>query len=292
MNVDSMGTSQSAAVDNNSKVVVAADDDDDDGMFQGLVLCGVSISPDILNDILAYVPKHDLVKNCVLVCRLWKSVLDAQTIWKLKCVRENIPFPSRVVGLPRHFYRRLCFKNPFGRNLIKNPCGDDKLRHWIFKQSGGDGWTVETPPEGVDPLIEIPELRNVGSCFATSYAECIKYQTVDLIAEGCLEETLDKMQPKIMVSDWYAARFDCACRYQLEVVLLDKDKQEMKSFCHGPIDEQQWVGKQWHKVEHSFQGYGPGLRYVFFQQLGHDLQFWAGHYGSKMTASTVRVLVD
>ena len=43
-------------------------------------------------------------------------------------------------------------------------------------------------------------------------------------------------------------------------------------------------------MEHFFRNYGVGVRYVKFEHDGQDTQFWAGHYGSKITGSTVKLI--
>uniref|UniRef100_A0A915IFS6 FBA domain-containing protein n=1 Tax=Romanomermis culicivorax TaxID=13658 RepID=A0A915IFS6_ROMCU len=50
---------------------------------------------------------------------------------------------------------------------------------------------------------------------------------------------------------------------------------------------EQWAGHAWKKVSHKFENYGIGLRYILFQSMGIDNQFWAGHYGPKMAKSSV-----
>jgi len=164
------------------------------------------------------------------------------------------------------------------------------MRYWHYTE-GGDGWIPEKQPAGADDFNTVEELAGVTSCFATSYHKCSKHQTIDLIQEGCHAYILDELQPEILIQDWHAARFDCACRYELTVILLDGRRKPMQTFSTGNIDETQWTGRAWHKVTHKFKNYGAGLRYVRFEQVGHDLQYWAGNYGSKMTGSTVRVIL-
>jgi len=40
-----------------------------------------------------------------------------------------------------------------------------------------------------------------------------------------------------------------------------------------------------------FQSYGPGVRYIKFYHGGMDTQFWAGHYGSKMSGASVKLII-
>ena len=40
-----------------------------------------------------------------------------------------------------------------------------------------------------------------------------------------------------------------------------------------------------------FQKYGPGVRFIRFYHGGKDTQFWAGHYGSKMSGACVKLMI-
>uniref|UniRef100_T1JA99 F-box domain-containing protein n=1 Tax=Strigamia maritima TaxID=126957 RepID=T1JA99_STRMM len=258
--------------------------------LNGLTLGDHQLSPEIICTVLSYVPVDNLILNCRLVCKNWKYLIDDQTIWRLKCDQNKIALPRSLLvhGTPLHFYRTMCIKNPYGRNFIKNPCGEEGMRYWHYR-NGGNGWVIEKPPVGADDFNQVEELCVAGiqSCFASSYQSCTKYQTIDLISEGCHDFVLDQVQPEIKIEDWHAGRFDCACRYVLLVQLLDGMGNELQQFTTGDIDEPQWTGRKWSKVKHTFSDYGAGLRYIKFFQRGHDLQFWNGNYGSKMTASSI-----
>lgn len=43
------------------------------------------------------------------------------------------------------------------------------------------------------------------------------------------------------------------------------------------------------QVEYTFSNYGRGVRFIEFKHEGKDTQFWAGHYGSKMSGAVVKV---
>ncbi|KAK6641688.1 hypothetical protein RUM44_013403 [Polyplax serrata] len=174
------------------------------------------------------------------------------------------------------------------------PAGE-KLKYWDILSSGGDGWGVEKPPLGCDNLSENCETVNVSSdiithnsCFVTSYYSCTKKQLIDLRKEGIYPEVIDKLQPRITISDWCSGRFDCGAIYDLKVTLLNENLETVADFevrKHvGAADGTQWV-----KVSHVFTNYGPGVKFIEFYHGGMDSQFWKGHYGSKMTGSTVTV---
>ncbi|MGH0167991.1 UNVERIFIED_CONTAM: hypothetical protein FKN15_060170 [Acipenser sinensis] len=191
------------------------------------------------------------------------------------------------------------------KNLIKNPHGAEQFEGWEITENGGSQWRVEELPG--DCGKEFPD-ETVQSYFATSFELCLKKQVLDLRAEGYSEELLDTVQPKITVQDWYAGRSDCGCIYQLCVSLLNESQetvQEFKpdpvthtfegygpgvrfvSFEHGGQDSKYWDG--WFGVTHTFEGYGPGVRFVSFEHGGQDSKYWDGWFGVRVTNSSVEV---
>lgn len=246
------------------------------------------ISEDILIHILSFLHPSDLLRNCSLVCRQWKQLIDGHSIWKRKCLRDGKTIPKYCFEtIPENFYRNIYLSNPYGRNLLRNPYGSEKLEYWTITAGDDGGWTVEDVPQGADP---VPCEAGGASCFATSYMRCEKYQEIDLIKEGINEELIDVIHPPIAVGEWHAARFDCGSTYELRVLLLNAEHSEIDSFEYGPYEEQQWTGRAWAKAEHVFKDYNPGVRYIVLEHHGKDTQFWAGHYGSKMSGGYVRFL--
>lgn len=87
-----------------------------------------SIFDDLLVDILSYVSAEDLVNNCRLVCKKWEAVIEGHSVWKIKCQRENKRIPAITFNqIPQHYYRKIYVYNPYGRNLLENPCGEGKI---------------------------------------------------------------------------------------------------------------------------------------------------------------------
>ena len=71
------------------------------------------------------------LKNCRLVCHQWNRIIDDKLFWKHKAEEEdkicNFQVPLNDKLIPWSFYARVYLHKPFGRNLIKNPCGMGKL---------------------------------------------------------------------------------------------------------------------------------------------------------------------
>ncbi|KAH0631614.1 hypothetical protein JD844_006035 [Phrynosoma platyrhinos] len=245
----------------------------------------LKLLPDeLLELILSWVPSRTLVRHCRLVCRKWRDLIDKPTIWKLQWERD----PSKKAALeavkhcPPMDWCRVGVLQPFGRNLIKNPCGKEKFQHWEV-QHGGDKWKVEV---NRDPV----EGAEAQTCFVSSFKWCVKSQVVDLLKEGFWEELLDTYQPDIFISDWWGAREDCGCDYKILVSLRAADRTSViASFVAKPDSIPQWNDSKYQQTSHVFRNYGPGVRYVYFTHAGKDTQFWAGHYGARITNSTVLV---
>ncbi|XP_022104247.1 F-box only protein 6-like [Acanthaster planci] len=250
---------------------------------------------ELLTEILSFVPPKWLL-NCALVCRAWRDVVQSQGLWRKMCQRTGRFIEKYMAPHYPEDWREFYFKCPYTRNLIKNPSGKDGLNAgWIITGNGGDGWLVETERAGSESKPD--ELRAISDGsphhFATSYGWCIRHQLIDLVAEGCSEAMLDKAQPDIFVSEWFAARFDCGSVYEL-TVQLQRDESGNKDriidkFTFGPYTTPQWGPSYWKEASHVFSGYGPGLRFIHYEDRSKDTQFWAGHYGSKMAGSVVRL---
>lgn len=96
------------------------------------IRCLVDLNPlpdELLVLILSWVPGRILVTRCRLVCQRWRDLIDRPTLWMLKLKRDPakrdlLEAALKVTGhLPQIEWCRLAVLEPFGRNLIKNPCG-------------------------------------------------------------------------------------------------------------------------------------------------------------------------
>uniref|UniRef100_A0A8C8RP30 F-box protein 27 n=1 Tax=Pelusios castaneus TaxID=367368 RepID=A0A8C8RP30_9SAUR len=246
--------------------------------------CCLDLLPDeLLVQILSWVPGRALLTRCRQVCRRWRDLLDAPTVWRLRCERRGQRAALAAARLcPPPLWSRLDLLEPFGRNLIRNPCGEGGFTHWKVR-NGGDGWQVG---ENCHPV----EGASAQTCFISSYTWCLKWQVIDLLKEGLWEELLDTYQPEIYISDWWGARQDCGCKYSIHIKLLAADQKTLiAEFQASPEPIQQWNDALYHQVSHTFRKYGSGVRYVSFFHRGKDTQYWAGHYGARITNSTVMV---
>uniref|UniRef100_A0A8C7BAZ4 FBA domain-containing protein n=1 Tax=Neovison vison TaxID=452646 RepID=A0A8C7BAZ4_NEOVI len=166
--------------------------------------------------VLSHVPPRTLRTSCRRDCL--PARLDIRP-GLLRCLQARPPEPPVLLS-------RFCELRPFGRNLIRNPCGQEGLQGWTV-QHGGDGWVVEVN------LTQVPGAPSQ-NCFVSSYKWCSKKQVLDLVKEGLWPELLDSGRIEICVSDWWGARDDCGCVYRLLVQLLDARLNVLDEFSSSP----------------------------------------------------------
>ncbi|KAG7323129.1 hypothetical protein KOW79_012831 [Hemibagrus wyckioides] len=235
---------------------------------------------DAIEEILYNLPGQQVILVCRLVCTEWKSVVDSTAFWRERCRREGFK-PLNTHKVPRDWqeYYFLCKKR---RNLLKNPNAEDGFTGWNIIENGGDKWVVEN-------MFSPHPDETVTKCFVTSYLQCIKSQLIDLEKEGYNPAFMDEIQPDIVISDWYAPRWDCGSVYEIRVELLNRKKKTVQFFQPDPVEFPQWNDQQWEQMTYTFKDYGPGVRFIHFKHGGRDTQFWAGHYGIRVTNSSVEI---
>lgn len=252
---------------------------------RGQRMSGSSLLPEeVLLQILSLVPATDLIRCCSLVCARWRDVTNSPTLWRMKCLDEG--YISKESPRNPKDWKQFYYLSSKKQNLLRNPKATDGFSSWSIEKNGGDQWAIEDLPgtHGQD----FPD-GDVTKYFVTSYEPCKKSQLIDLKKMGYGKKLLDLVQPNIVIRDWYAAREDCGCRYEVHVKLLSEKKKTMKVFKPEPVTINQWSDAKWRQMTHTFSNYGPGVRYVYFQHGGQDTQFWAGWYGVRVTCSSVTV---
>ncbi|XP_014448428.1 F-box only protein 27 [Tupaia chinensis] len=252
------------------------------------------LPPELLLVVLSHVPPRALLGRCRRVCRGWRALVDGQALWLLILARDRGAAGRALLSLVRRCLPQagdarpcplglFCLRRPIGRNLIRNPCGQEGLQQWVV-QHGGHRWVVE---ENKTPVPGAPSQ----TCFVTSFSWCSKKQVLDLQEEGLWPELLDSDGIEIYVSDWWGARHDCGCEYQIRVQLLDARQTVLDEFFETPDPIQQWNNNINLQVTHVFSNIRTGVRFVSFEHKGKDTQYWAGHYGARVTNSSVIVRV-
>ncbi len=174
--------------------------------------------------------------------------------------------------------------NPnFGRNLLTNPDAETgDLSGWTILENGGRGWRV----------------RGAGAhtgeyAFQTSFDWGRKYQVIDLIAKGFTEQELDEVH-NVYISDWFSGIGYSSSQTldfgQLKVELRDASHNVIASYDSGEFRTPEAptpYGVNYIEYSHVFQNYGPGLRFIYFEHGGNDVENWAGHYGTLIDNASV-----
>ncbi|XP_073794854.1 uncharacterized protein fbxo44.8 isoform X1 [Danio rerio] len=169
-------------------------------------------------------------------------------------------------------------------NLLINPSAEDGLQGWKMVHSGSGCWVTA---ENSKPLTD-----TVTRCFVTSFGLCLKRQLIDLQKEGYSDTFMDQVQPHIKISDWYEPRFDCGCEYQICVELLDQENKPISTFEPEKVVFHFGNSQPWCQTAHVFKNYGAGVRFIRFTHGGKDTHYWAGHYGIRVTNSSVEICPD
>ena len=152
-------------------------------------------------------------------------------------------------------------------NIAYNGNAAGGLAGWNLTLNGGNGWAVN------------------GNSFRTSYSLAKKSQVIDLLAQGYSKELLDTA-PEISISENYRGVWpDFSDTYFFRVELRDEKGEVIEAFNSGTLT----ANNTWQTVSSSFNDYGTGLRYIFIEHGGKDVEFWAGHYGTEIGNLNVQV---
>ncbi len=162
-----------------------------------------------------------------------------------------------------------------GLNLLENPSAESVfLSGWdIHASTPSDGWSVRNG--GVDGCRR----------FITSYEWCIRSQELDLAARGYATAELDAA-PAVDVAEWFGGNDPDPNDYAyLRVELRDAGHVAFATFDTGIFR----TSAGWREISHQFTGYGPGLRYIYWEDGGRDTEDWGTQYGATLDAASCQV---
>lgn len=281
---------------------------------------------EILTLILLKLSAKELCKSTILTCKNWKNLIDSNSFWTAKLLNDSKANFELIKYLNTdncYLPKKLYFRNPYAKNLIKNPCGEQNFDNWAFKpnfcfeqnsnyeinnqngyldisnlssfqvslfksnrnSSESNGFLIETENNGAQPIFD-SENKKLAK-FATSHFMGSKYQIIDLAKEGVDGNVIIKLKPKIEIIDFYSGRHDCDAEYHIRVSLFDENLTKIYTISFDHLISQYNNGK-WHKFYHVLENYPDNLRYILFHHGGKDTQFWSGYHGVKITNSIVR----
>ncbi|CAF0875050.1 unnamed protein product [Brachionus calyciflorus] len=279
---------------------------------------------ELLTLILIKIPGKELCKSIVLTCKKWNKIINSESFWARKLLLESLASQKLITTLINFNCfepRRLYFKNPYEKNLIRNPCAEFGYEYWhtrsfiMLKYSREVGssdyydfynglylqncfhdsltqqeyWGFKIEP---DDYLSRPAYDLEGNPFryyATPYYNATKYQLIDLLSEGVDQKVMEKIKPKIIIEDWYAARTDFGAEYKIDVIFYDSQYKKLEWFEYSEKVPKGGDGK-WKKFKKTIENYSKDVRYILFEHFGKDLEFIVGHYGTKLTNSSLKLL--
>lgn len=169
-------------------------------------------------------------------------------------------------------------------NLLTNPGAEtNDLSGWTIIANGGNGWgvTTSTPYQGTYR-------------FMTSYDWDKRSQEIDLLAKGYTAAQLDAAST-VSASEWFGEMWK-GDDYYLKVELRDVNHNVITSWYSGILNTGGVANDPsddaWYQLEHTFSGYGPGLRYIYWEDGSKDTEGWAGWYGAKLDAAYLSINID
>ncbi|XP_074133956.1 F-box only protein 27 isoform X2 [Sminthopsis crassicaudata] len=249
-----------------------------------------SLPLEVWLQILSHVPPRTLVTRCRAVCRQWRALVDGPRLWRLLWARAQ-DAPSQALLVATYYcppttklcsWAHLGILKPLARNLLQNTCGEEGFQKWNVKNDG-HGWKVE------ENLRPVPG-ATAQTCFVSSFMWCQKRQVLNLHAQGLWPELLDDPRTEIHISDWWGARSDCGSQYQLHVKLVAANRRTvLAKFDAEPDPIPCPNDNPYLQVSHVFTNFPKGVRFIVFEHAGKDTQYWAGHYGARITHSCVKV---
>lgn len=88
--------------------------------------------------ILSFVDNNTLSKKCRFVCKQWNELIKTY-VWKLKAERKHrgmFKDLKLTKRLPWSVYHSIARRNAFGKNLLRNNCGQSGFKHWRVMNIG------------------------------------------------------------------------------------------------------------------------------------------------------------
>ena len=89
----------------------------------------------VLENILLQINGQDLCKTCCLVCKNWLHLIELNSFWIKKCIKEKKLNNKLKHNLDKKFKKWKAKELYFNKlyvtaNLLKNPNGKEMLKHW------------------------------------------------------------------------------------------------------------------------------------------------------------------
>jgi hypothetical protein len=243
--------------------------------------------------------------SCTPVGACCDNVTGACTLLYGGLCPANGNFSSDLVCAPTtcpQFQWACCFSDGSCLSMYQNDCGTHAGAVWAPGQTCGvyacpsctnvlanpgaetgdlSGWTIDLNAAGWQSGTNAGYMHSGNNYFATSFTLSRRHQLIDL-TQFMTASQLDAA-PDISAGEWVRARTDQSGQYYILVQLLAADQTTViSSFNDGTSTAltQLPAGSPYALVSHTFSAYGPGVRYLWFEDGGRDLAGWSGFYGT------------
>jgi hypothetical protein len=156
--------------------------------------------------------------------------------------------------------------------VLANPGAEtNDMSGWTIDAAGGNGWSTNFDGD----------VHSGAHSFQTSYALDRRHQLIDL-TQFLSPAQLDAA-PAFSAGEWVHTRFDAGGYYYILIQLLAADQTTViASFNSGTATALITLpaNSPWTLVSNTFTGYGPGVRYLRFEDGGYSVPFFGGNYGT------------
>ncbi|CAI5782965.1 Hypothetical predicted protein [Podarcis lilfordi] len=172
----------------------------------------------------------------------------------------------------------------------------DDLDYWTTKTVGEAQWKIQEVSEKASLRLGMRDflLRNrpvddgpclqVKKCFAACDGLCAKSQFIILKDEGYWDELIDRVKPTVVVTDcFYCTK---GTQYQLRVQLLSADFKVLRERCSEDLFMNGSKHGRWREVCYSIFGCPPGVRYIYFEHRGQNVNE-RNHKGVRITNTSI-----
>lgn len=119
-----------------------------------------------------------------------------------------------------------------------------------------------------------------GSVYEGNYSVYFSYlgstlsQEIDLLSKGYSASYLDAV-PDVNIVDHVIGFFNTSDYYRLKVELRNASHGVLTSYNTGILTS----SGSWVTLNNLFTNYGSGLRYIYYERYGDDVEYWSGSYG-------------
>jgi len=163
-------------------------------------------------------------------------------------------------------------------NLLQNPGAEKGITGWNFSTEYGTQYDVDWSTFGKQ-------------AFVASFLWSTKSQEIDL-TKSYSTNYLDS-EPEIYVQEMYKGHLpNCDDQYYFYVELRDSLRNVLDSFEAGSESNPIITSPTWQTSSNTFSSYGSGLRYIYLESGGKDVEFYEGNFGTDMDQAEIRFAAD